>query len=198
MFACQFHTCAVSDYTLSFTRSELDYACDGKAHVSSLPLPGVRTPERILLAWLRAPPPPKESACVDTPRLKVVVRVEHGVLTGDNVFVCSAADLRFPLDGAVELHFSPTPEPRLPSPAPTPAVPTLDSTDDPVTRWDSYEHLGGGSDGEDDDAPSGECFLHPPRPRHGEMCNVRCLTSSCARLGKHLFRKGKLIHCQAH
>ncbi|XP_034231429.1 tensin-1 [Thrips palmi] len=94
VFACQFHTCAVSDYTLSFTRSELDYACD---------------------------------------------------------------DLRFPLDGAVELHFSPTPEPRLPSPAPTPAVPTLDSSDDPVTRWDSYEHLGHlghASDDEDDDVLS--------------------------------------------
>lgn len=30
VFAAQFHTCAVTDYTLSFTRSELDYACDGK------------------------------------------------------------------------------------------------------------------------------------------------------------------------
>ena len=49
-------------------------------------------------------------------------------------------DLRFPLDGAVELHFSATPEIRLPSPAPTPAVP-VDTTDDPVTRWDSYENL---------------------------------------------------------
>ncbi|XP_052125911.1 tensin isoform X9 [Frankliniella occidentalis] len=93
VFAAQFHTCAVSDYTLSFTRSELDYACD---------------------------------------------------------------DLRFPLDGAVELHFSPTPEPRLPSPAPTPAVPTLDSSEDPVTRWDSYEHLSnlGASDDEDGDIMS--------------------------------------------
>lgn len=71
---------------------------------------------------------------------------------------CSfSVDLRFPLDGAVELHFSPTPEPRLPSPAPTPAVPTLDSSDDPVTRWDSYEHLAGGSDDDDEDAHSGEC-----------------------------------------
>ncbi|XP_021929255.1 tensin-2 isoform X5 [Zootermopsis nevadensis] len=77
IFACQFHTCAVTDYTLSFTRQELDFAC---------------------------------------------------------------SDLRFPLDGAVELHFSATPEIRLPSPAPTPAVP-VDTTDDPVTRWDSYENL---------------------------------------------------------
>lgn len=52
----------------------------------------------------------------------------------------ASADLRFPLDGAVELHFSATPEIRLPSPAPTPAVP-VDTTDDPVTRWDSYENL---------------------------------------------------------
>lgn len=29
IFACQFHTCAVSDYTLSFTRQELDGACNG-------------------------------------------------------------------------------------------------------------------------------------------------------------------------
>ncbi|XP_023717089.1 tensin-1 isoform X4 [Cryptotermes secundus] len=77
IFACQFHTCAVTDYTLSFTRQELDFAC---------------------------------------------------------------SDLRFPLDGAVELHFSATPEIRLPSPAPTPAVP-VDTTDDPVTRWDSYENI---------------------------------------------------------
>ncbi|GFG35972.1 hypothetical protein Cfor_03555, partial [Coptotermes formosanus] len=88
IFACQFHTCAVTDYTLSFTRQELDFAC---------------------------------------------------------------SDLRFPLDGAVELHFSATPEVRLPSPAPTPAVP-VDTTDDPVTRWDSYENLTMGSplDGDTD------------------------------------------------
>jgi tensin len=29
IFACQFHTCAVTDYTLSFTRQELDFACSG-------------------------------------------------------------------------------------------------------------------------------------------------------------------------
>ncbi|CAG2066230.1 unnamed protein product, partial [Timema podura] len=27
VFSCQFHTCAVTDYTLSFTRQELDHAC---------------------------------------------------------------------------------------------------------------------------------------------------------------------------
>ncbi|KAJ8915601.1 hypothetical protein NQ315_003381 [Exocentrus adspersus] len=73
IFACQFHTCAVADNTLSFTRQELDVAC---------------------------------------------------------------TDPRFPIDGAVELHFSPGPEGRHPVPAPTPAVPfTL--ADDPVTRADS-------------------------------------------------------------
>ncbi|XP_063903475.1 tensin-1 isoform X5 [Zophobas morio] len=73
VFACQFHTCAVADYTLSFTRQELDVACN---------------------------------------------------------------DPRFPVDGAVELHFSPGPEGRHPAPAPTPAVPfTL--ADDPITRADS-------------------------------------------------------------
>lgn len=30
IFSCQFHTCAVSDYTLSFTRQELDVASNGK------------------------------------------------------------------------------------------------------------------------------------------------------------------------
>lgn len=30
IFACQFHTCAVADHTLSFTRQELDVACNGK------------------------------------------------------------------------------------------------------------------------------------------------------------------------
>lgn len=29
VFSCQFHTCAVADYTLSFTRPELDMACNG-------------------------------------------------------------------------------------------------------------------------------------------------------------------------
>ncbi|KAK9509857.1 hypothetical protein O3M35_004758 [Rhynocoris fuscipes] len=78
IFACQFHTCAVTDYTLSFTRQELDSAC---------------------------------------------------------------SDVRFPLDGAVELHFSGRADgSRLNPPAPTPAVP-VDLTPDPVTRWDSYEHL---------------------------------------------------------
>jgi len=61
----------------------------------------------------------------------------------NEVLLC-CPDLRFPLDGAVELHFSATPEVRLPSPAPTPAVP-VDTTDDPVTRWDSYENLTMGS-----------------------------------------------------
>ncbi|CAH1104712.1 unnamed protein product [Psylliodes chrysocephalus] len=73
IFSCQFHTCAVSDHTLSFTRQELDIACN---------------------------------------------------------------DHRFPLDGAVELHFSPGPEGRHPAPAPTPAVP-FTHTDDPITRADS-------------------------------------------------------------
>lgn len=30
IFACQFHTCAVADHTLSFTRQELDIACSGE------------------------------------------------------------------------------------------------------------------------------------------------------------------------
>lgn len=77
IFTCQFHTCTVSDYTLSFTRHELDSA---------------------------------------------------------------AYDLRFPLDGAVEFHFSTTPTPRLPLPAPTPAV-VVNTSDDPVVRWDSYADL---------------------------------------------------------
>ncbi|KAI5743355.1 hypothetical protein M8J77_017223 [Diaphorina citri] len=77
IFQCQFHTCAISDYTLSFTRQQLDYACN---------------------------------------------------------------DLRFPLDGAVELHFSGTPQSIRSTPAPTPAI-QVDLSPDPVTRWDSYENL---------------------------------------------------------
>ncbi|KAF6215437.1 hypothetical protein GE061_010190 [Apolygus lucorum] len=77
IFACQFHTCAVTDHTLSFTRQELDIACN---------------------------------------------------------------DLRFPLDGAVELHFAGRSDTLRVAPAPTPAVP-VDSAPDAVTRWDSYEHL---------------------------------------------------------
>lgn len=30
LFSCQFHTCAVADYTLIFTKNELDHACYGK------------------------------------------------------------------------------------------------------------------------------------------------------------------------
>ncbi|CAB3376138.1 Hypothetical predicted protein [Cloeon dipterum] len=77
IFSCQFHTCAIADYNLTFTRQELDHAC---------------------------------------------------------------LDLRFPLDGAVELNFSPSPSPRQPSPAPTPSVP-VDPSPDPVTRWDSLDTL---------------------------------------------------------
>ncbi|KRT79129.1 hypothetical protein AMK59_6412, partial [Oryctes borbonicus] len=87
IFACQFHTCAVADYTLSFTRQELDGACN---------------------------------------------------------------DPRFPVDGAVELHFSSGPEGRSPAPAPTPAVPMI-LADDPVTRVDTpilYEE----SDEDDSDS----------------------------------------------
>lgn len=92
MFACQFHTCAVADYTLSFTKQELDLACNGKSF---------RKPAQNKAGWLVLVPDP-----------------------------------RFPVDGAVELHFSPGPEGRHPAPAPTPAVPfTLEA--DPVTRADS-------------------------------------------------------------
>ncbi|XP_044742901.1 tensin-1 isoform X3 [Chrysoperla carnea] len=87
IFSCQFHTCAVSDYTLSFTRQELDVASN---------------------------------------------------------------DLRFPLDGAVELHFSPTPDIRLPSPAPTPAIP-VDFSDDRIVRYNSYENLGAETTEEESD-----------------------------------------------
>ncbi|XP_039278903.1 tensin-1 [Nilaparvata lugens] len=104
IFACQFHTCAVADYTLSFTRQELDAACN---------------------------------------------------------------DLRFPLDGAVELHFSPTPEGvRQPTPAPTPAVP-VDLTCDPVTRWDSYENLLQDTDTEDTN--DGEGVSHTYGPLDGSL-----------------------------
>ncbi|KAL1123685.1 hypothetical protein AAG570_001458 [Ranatra chinensis] len=50
--------------------------------------------------------------------------------------------VRFPCDGAVELHFCGRLEGgrQATPPAPTPAVP-VHSSPDPVTRWDSYEHL---------------------------------------------------------
>ena len=96
IFACQFHTCTISDYTLSFTRHELDSA---------------------------------------------------------------AYDLRFPLDGAVEFHFSSTPMPRLPLPAPTPAVMIDPIDDDPIVRWDSYADLSLGviEQESDVDHHHGEC-----------------------------------------
>lgn len=49
---------------------------------------------------------------------------------------CIFTDPRFPIDGAVELHFSPGPEGRHPVPAPTPAVPFV-YLDDPIVRADS-------------------------------------------------------------
>ncbi|XP_046676705.1 tensin-1-like isoform X4 [Homalodisca vitripennis] len=103
IFSCQFHTCAVADYTLSFTRQELDNAWN---------------------------------------------------------------DLRFPLDGAVELHFSATPDGvRFPTPAPTPAVP-VDVTPDSVTRWDSYENLM--PDTDTDDINDGE-VSHTYGPLDGSL-----------------------------
>lgn len=63
------------------------------------------------------------------------------------------ADLRFPSDGAIELHFSPTPEVRQPTPAPTPAVPVV-LTDDPITRYDSYANLQEALDEDDEEGRS--------------------------------------------
>lgn len=34
VFACQFHTCAVADHTLSFTKQQLDHAVHGNHHIS--------------------------------------------------------------------------------------------------------------------------------------------------------------------
>ena len=34
VFACQFHTCAVADHTLSFTKQQLDHAVHGNHHLS--------------------------------------------------------------------------------------------------------------------------------------------------------------------
>lgn len=34
VFACQFHTCAVADHTLSFTKQQLDHAAHGKYYHS--------------------------------------------------------------------------------------------------------------------------------------------------------------------
>ena len=36
IFRCQFHTCAISDYVLNFTKSELDDACEGTFHSDPL------------------------------------------------------------------------------------------------------------------------------------------------------------------
>lgn len=55
-------------------------------------------------------------------------------------FTFDSSDLRFPLDGAVELHFSGTPQSGRSTPAPTPAI-QVDLSPDAVTRWDSYENL---------------------------------------------------------
>lgn len=61
-------------------------------------------------------------------------------------------DPRFPIDGAIELHFSPGPESRHPGPAPTPAVPVT-MNDDRITRADSpFE---GDESEEDEDTDSG-------------------------------------------
>lgn len=65
-------------------------------------------------------------------------------------------DPRFPIDGVVELHFSPGPEARHPAPAPTPAVPFVAAIDDPIVRADSpfnYEEY------EEDNSDSGKSKL---------------------------------------
>lgn len=66
-------------------------------------------------------------------------------------------DPRFPIDGAVELHFSPGPEARHPAPAPTPAVPYTSGNDDPVIRANSpfnYDEY----DEEDSDSGKSSAF----------------------------------------
>lgn len=60
-------------------------------------------------------------------------------------------DSRFPIDGAVELHFSPGPDCRIPAPAPTPAVPVI-LTDDPVVRADSPLEIDESDDDDESDA----------------------------------------------
>ncbi|XP_044752814.1 tensin-1 isoform X4 [Coccinella septempunctata] len=101
IFACQFHTCAVTDYTLSFTRQELDVAYK---------------------------------------------------------------DLRFPSDGAVELHFSQGSEVRHPAPAPTPAVPFC-LADDSVIRAHSPMNL----EDSDDEESDGEEVNHTFGPLDGSI-----------------------------
>lgn len=61
------------------------------------------------------------------------------------------SDGRFPVDGAVELHFSPGSEGRHPAPAPTPAVPCV-NVDDPVVRADSPLPLEESDDDADTDS----------------------------------------------
>ncbi|XP_065163862.1 tensin-1 isoform X5 [Atheta coriaria] len=102
IFACQFHTCAVSDNTLSFTRQDLDGASN---------------------------------------------------------------DPRFPIDGAIELHFSPGPESRHPGPAPTPAVPVT-MNDDRITRADSpFE----GDESEEDEDTDSDDVNHTFGPLDGSI-----------------------------
>ncbi len=36
IFRCQFHTCAISDYTLQFQRSELDEAYSGQSQIRNV------------------------------------------------------------------------------------------------------------------------------------------------------------------
>ncbi|XP_076270893.1 focal adhesion protein tensin isoform X29 [Rhynchophorus ferrugineus] len=103
IFACQFHTCAVADNTLSFTRQELDIACN---------------------------------------------------------------DSRFPVDGAVQLHFSSGPDARYPVPAPTPAVPYTSLNDDPVVRANSPFN---GQEFDDDEDSDSDDVNHTFGPLDGSI-----------------------------
>ncbi|KAF7263394.1 hypothetical protein GWI33_002588, partial [Rhynchophorus ferrugineus] len=61
---------------------------------------------------------------------------------------------RFPVDGAVQLHFSSGPDARYPVPAPTPAVPYTSLNDDPVVRANSP--FNGQEFDDDEDTDSGK------------------------------------------
>ena len=77
------------------------------------------------------------------------------------ILIMCSSDPRFPMDGAVQLHFAGL-ERRGPPPAPTPAVP-VDSSADHVTSWDSYQHLDLTpplSPDSDDEQPGNDIFIN--------------------------------------
>ena len=96
---------------------------------------------------------------------------------------CASSDMRFPLDGGVELHFSATSLGQDQVAAPV----RLDHTPDPVQRWDSYDHFRTAAAA---DLPG--TVRHPLTAEWGTL-RVRVFTSLEYAYGKRWYRRSQIV-----